>query len=102
MIKRKYFDKIPLQGNVYPMASAAYIEDSTTRVTLTSGQPLGFSSHSVGAMEVLLDRRLNQDDNRGLAQGIADNRITASLFTLSIEPRTGLSNKVSQKITPVA
>ncbi len=37
-------------------------------------------------MEVILDRRLNQDDNLGLGQAIVDNVQTRSLLRLILEP----------------
>ncbi len=48
MIKRKYFGKIPLQGNFYPMPAAAFIEDERYRLSLLSGQPLGVANLESG------------------------------------------------------
>jgi hypothetical protein len=48
MVKRERMAKLPLQANVYPMPSGAFIEDSKTRVTLLSAQSAGVASHSEG------------------------------------------------------
>jgi alpha-mannosidase II len=41
MIRRKTYDKLPLQGNVYPMPTMAYIEDDYMRFTVLASQPSG-------------------------------------------------------------
>uniref|UniRef100_A0A146M558 Alpha-mannosidase n=1 Tax=Lygus hesperus TaxID=30085 RepID=A0A146M558_LYGHE len=90
IIRRKRLSKIPLQANYYPMPSAAYIEDGSMRMTIISGQPLGVASLNPGQIEIMQDRRLFQDDNRGLEQGVMDNRPTLAVFKLFLEPREPL------------
>ncbi|XP_052786751.1 alpha-mannosidase 2x-like [Mya arenaria] len=87
MQKHRYYDKLTLQGNFYPMPTMAFIEDSKHRVTVLSANSLGFANTQPGVMEVMLDRRLNQDDSRGLGQGVTDSKQTPSRFKLLFETR---------------
>ncbi|XP_043233335.1 alpha-mannosidase 2-like [Amphibalanus amphitrite] len=84
-IERRTLQKLPIQGNYYPVPSMMYIEDANVRLTLTLGQPLGGASQASGQLEVMLDRRLMQDDNRGAGQGVTDTRRTLSTFRLLLE-----------------
>ncbi|XP_061856078.1 alpha-mannosidase 2x isoform X2 [Colius striatus] len=90
---RRYQRKLPLQANFYPMPTMAYIQDSRSRLTLHTAQALGVTSLSSGQLEVILDRRLMQDDNRGLGQGLKDNKRTCNRFRLLLE-RRATANKV--------
>lgn len=88
MTRRERWDKLPLQAHFYPMPTVAYIEDSSTRITVATKQPLGVASLKSGQLEVMLDRRLHQDDNRGLGEGVNDNVIpTLTSFRLLVESK---------------
>uniref|UniRef100_A0A182Q2M7 Alpha-mannosidase n=1 Tax=Anopheles farauti TaxID=69004 RepID=A0A182Q2M7_9DIPT len=87
IIKRKRFQKLPIQANYYPVPSTMYIEDDNYRLTLLGGQPLGGSSLSSGEMEIMQDRRLTRDDDRGLGQGVQDNVPVLHMFRLVLESR---------------
>ncbi|XP_042328566.1 alpha-mannosidase 2x isoform X2 [Sceloporus undulatus] len=98
---RQYLKKLPLQANFYPMPVMAYIQDMQTRLTLHTAQALGVSSLNNGQLEVILDRRLMQDDNRGLGQGLKDNKRTCNRFRLLLE-RHSQANKRSSLFSKLA
>ncbi|KAM6426153.1 alpha-mannosidase 2x isoform 1-T1 [Liasis olivaceus] len=98
---RQYLKKLPLQANFYPMPVMAYIQDTQSRLTLHTAQALGVSSLSSGQLEVILDRRLMQDDNRGLGQGLKDNKQTCNRFRLLLE-RLSPVNKSSSFFSKLA
>ncbi len=83
--KRKRYDKLTLQGNVYPMPAGAFIQDSNMRFNLLTAQPLGVASLEPSRIQVFLDRRLDQDDNRGMEQAMNDNVIVSNRFVLFFE-----------------
>lgn len=84
-MKRQRFDKLPIQANYYPIPTGVYIEDEKLRLTLLTAQPLGGSSLKSGEIEIMQDRRLDQDDNRGLGQGVQDNEPVLNIFKLTLE-----------------
>ncbi|KAH9509722.1 Alpha-mannosidase 2x [Bulinus truncatus] len=96
MQKRKYYQKLTLQGNVYPMPTMAYLQDGMRRVSVLSAQSAGAANLIPDSMDVMLDRRLSQDDNRGLGQGVLDNHPTLSKFRLLFEKRSA----AAQVVTP--
>ncbi|XP_068608900.1 alpha-mannosidase 2 [Brachionichthys hirsutus] len=94
MQQRQTLSKLPLQANFFPMTSASFLQDSVSRLSLLSAQSQAVASLRSGELEVMLDRRLNQDDNRGLGQGVTDNKLTASFYHLLLEDRRGAAQKV--------
>ena len=76
---------LPIQSQVFPMPAHAAIQDSRARLTVLSEHAQGTASLEDGAIDVFLDRRLNQDDQRGLGQGVQDNVATRTRFRLVLE-----------------
>ena len=97
IVRHVRHDKLTLQGNYYPVASQIFIEDQKTRLSLLTQQPHGGSSLAGGQVEVMLDRRLMQDDHRGLEQGVTDNVLTSSVFRLLVEHRAHSVNDGNPK-----
>ncbi|CAN1153296.1 Alpha-mannosidase 2 [Linum perenne] len=100
MSRRETYDKIPLQGNYYPMPSLAFIQGSNGhRFSVNSRQSLGVASLKDGWLEIMLDRRLLRDDGRGLGQGVTDNRPMNVVFHLLFETNiSSASNPVSNPV----
>ena len=69
----------PLQAKFWPMPTMAWLASVRDRMTWTGAQPTGVGFHD-GAMVLMLDRRGNQDDARGLGQGITDSRPVDDAF----------------------
>ncbi|XP_060587072.1 alpha-mannosidase 2-like isoform X2 [Ruditapes philippinarum] len=75
------------EENYYPITSMVVIEDQDKRLTLHTAQPHGAASLENGWMEVMLDRRVARDDDKGLGQGVLDNTLTVANFILQVETR---------------
>lgn len=98
--RRETYDKIPLQGNYYPMPSLAFMQGSNgRRISVHSRQSLGVASLKDGWLEIMLDRRLVRDDGRGLGQGVMDNRPMNVIFHILAESNiSSISSPVSNPL----
>lgn len=76
---------LPIQSQVFPMPTHAAIQDSKYRLSVLSEHSQGVSSPKDGCIDVWLDRRLGQDDERGLRQGIVDNVPTKTRIRVILE-----------------
>lgn len=96
MSRRETYDKIPLQGNYYPMPALAFMQGSDgLRFSVHTRQSLGAASLKDGWLEVMLDRRLVRDDGRGLGQGVTDNRPMNVIFHILVESNVSSTNPIS-------
>ncbi len=68
MRRRETLAKLPLNANFFPLPVMAYLEDAKARVTVHTRSPLGCAGLEDGWLEIVQDRRLMQDDKRGLNQ----------------------------------
>lgn len=99
MSRRETYDKIPLQGNYYPMPSLAFMQGSNgQRFSVHTRQSLGVASLKEGWLEIMLDRRLVRDDGRGLGQGVMDNRPMNVVFHILVE--SNISSTLSSVSKP--
>ncbi|PVD26177.1 hypothetical protein C0Q70_13846 [Pomacea canaliculata] len=92
-----------IQGNFHPVNTMAYIEDGhQMRLTLLMDQAHGLATLNSGWLEVILDRRLMQDDWRGLGEGVTDNVPTPSSFIILLEKHTkpGLKTYIGSPCRP--
>ena len=67
------------------MPTGSFIQDEQMRVNILSAQPLGAASLQTSSLQVFLDRRLDQDDNRGMEQAMNDNVLTSNKFLILFE-----------------
>lgn len=90
LIGRKQRADRLVEENYYPITSMMVIEDAGRRLTLHAAQPHGAACLRTGWMEVMLDRRVTRDDNKGLGQGVMDNVLTVANFVLQVEPKSDI------------
>ena len=96
MMKRRRFSTFPVEANYYPATAAVFIEDSQLRLSVLLSQPSGVSSQTEGSLEVMLDRKLQYDDNRGLGEGILDNKRVFFRHYLLLESAVQTSSATSR------
>lgn len=93
---------MPIQSQVFPMPTHASIEDANQRLTVLSEHAQGTASLQDGSIDVWLDRRLSQDDGRGLGQGVLDNVPTRSRLRVVLESEGYDYKNPEFEITPFA
>ncbi|EDW14126.2 uncharacterized protein Dmoj_GI23509 [Drosophila mojavensis] len=76
---------IGIEGNYFPITSAAFMQDARLRLTLLTTHAQGAASYEPGQLEVMLDRRTLYDDYRGMGEGVVDSRLTRHKFWLLVE-----------------
>lgn len=80
--------KVPavgIEGNYYPITTAAFMQDARTRLTLLTTHAQAAASLEPGQLEVMLDRRTLYDDYRGMGEGVVDSRLARHRFWLLLE-----------------
>ncbi|KAK6798720.1 hypothetical protein RDI58_006423 [Solanum bulbocastanum] len=94
--RRESYDKIPTQGNYYPIPSLAFMQGPHgDRFSVHTRQSLGVASLKDGWLEIMLDRRLVRDDGRGLGQGVMDNRAMNVVFHILVESNVTEANQTT-------
>ena len=81
----RFRQDMPIQSQVFPMPTHVSIQDKKHRLTVLSEHSQGTASLQNGSVDVWLDRRLAQEDGRGLGQGIQDNVPTRTRLRVIIE-----------------
>ncbi|XP_055975225.1 lysosomal alpha-mannosidase [Sorex fumeus] len=62
----------PVAGNYYPVSTRIYIKDGNTQLTILTDRSQGGSSLMDGSVELMVHRRLLQDDARGVGEALQD------------------------------
>jgi hypothetical protein len=96
-----YRKDMPIQSQVFPMPTLASIEDAKQRLTILSEHAQGTASLEDGSIDVWLDRRLVQDDARGLGQGVTDNVPTRTRLRVVVESEGFNHANPEFEITPL-
>ncbi|KAK2974185.1 hypothetical protein RJ640_021476 [Escallonia rubra] len=60
----------PVAGNYYPVNLGIYMKDNSTELSILVDRSVGGSSIADGQLELMLHRRLLQDDNKGVNEAL--------------------------------
>ncbi|KAI1285229.1 Alpha-mannosidase 2x [Halotydeus destructor] len=102
MLRRRFVASLGNEANYYPMTSSMYIEDSQKRLTILSSHSHGVTSPRDGMVEIMLERKIRYDDNRGLGEGILDNKPFKARFWILLESVVETSELELPNLTPLA
>nr|XP_027220189.1 alpha-mannosidase 2x-like [Penaeus vannamei] len=91
MQRRARVQRIGIQGNYFPITSAAMIEDNAPgrRLTLLTNHAAGAAAWQQGWLEVMVERRTFYDDARGMGEGVTDQKRTVGRYWLLVEDTRG-------------
>lgn len=67
------------------MISMGIVEDDYRRLFVYSVQVYGVVGFFLGQFEIMFDRELLYDDDRGLGEGVQDNRFIQNDFVIQLE-----------------
>lgn len=87
MQRRVTVKRVGIEGNYYPVTTAAYIQDARHRLTVLVNHAQGVAAWEPGRVELMLDRRTLYDDSRGMGEGVVDNKRTLTKYWILLETR---------------
>ncbi|XP_036407174.1 epididymis-specific alpha-mannosidase [Megalops cyprinoides] len=102
MLRRPYrnFTNNSVARNYYPMVRAAYMEDDTTRLGFLSERAHGVSSQDQGQLEVMLHRRLwnNQEWNLGYNLTLNDTSVVRPVLWMILGSQTTTASLYQREV----
>lgn len=84
-LPRRKVPSLGVEANYYPITSSTFMQDDSTRLTLMTTHAQGAASYREGQIEVMLDRKIRSDDNRGMGEGVMDSIRIEHNFFLTLE-----------------
>eukprot|EP01147_Barroeca_monosierra_P010842 gene10842-2918_t len=86
--KRSFSSNIPYSGNFYPLVGSAHISDTNRSLSLIAERPTSITSPQAGTLEMMLHRRIMDDDLRGNDSNIMDDTVLATIGSTVSVSRT--------------